>query len=138
MLGEEGPLGRPKELGRWEKASVKAQGMSAGVWVRRCSAGPRGSSRGAGVRGGHPLGHLAPSPGAASRASWRLRGARAFLPRDLPSAARSVGRAKLQQGGRRTWVTIHLKSLINIFQLRPFWVPFPAALVQASTKSPRQ
>lgn len=57
---------------------------------------------------------------------------------NLPSAAIVVGRAELKQGGKRTWVTIHLESPINIFQLHPFWVPFPAALVQASTKSPRQ
>lgn len=42
------------------------------------------------------------------------------------------------QSGRRAWVSIHLKSLINIFQLHPFWVPFPAVLMQLSTKSPRQ
>lgn len=33
------------------------------------------------------------------------------------------------QGGRRAWVCIHLKSLINTFQLHPFWVPFPAVLM---------
>lgn len=42
------------------------------------------------------------------------------------------------QYGRRAWVSIHLKSLINIFQLHPFRVPFPAVLMQLSTKSPRQ
>lgn len=88
----------------------------------------------------HPLGYLEHhwDPHPASRALQRPQGARTVLPWDLPSAPKVVGRAELRQGGKRTWVTTHLEFLINIFQLHLFGAPFPAGLVQASTKSPRQ
>lgn len=54
------------------------------------------------------------------------------------SAVKAVGHVAMKQGGKGIWVTVPLESLTDPFQLQPFWVLFPAALVRASAESPRQ